>query len=123
MSNHVSRFYSAVSVLAGHGRIKQRLIAAFDQHLSDIDDAELPIAIRQSFADLRSMMSQVAPLNGEGATCASVRKMSVDEADACAHKMIDLYGDIIRFGDDVQEDLPLHMEEAPRVPPFLVKAN
>ena len=123
MSNHVSRFYSAVSVLAGHGRIKQRLIAAFDQHLSDIDDAELPIAIRQSFADLRSMMSQVDPLNGEGPTCASVRKMSVDEADACAHKMIDLYGDIIRYGDDVQEDLPLHMDEAPRVPPFLVKTN
>ena len=123
MSNHVSRFYSAVSVLAGHGRIKQRLIAAFDQHLSDIDDVELPIAIRQSFADLRAMMSQVDPLNGEGPTCASVRKMSVDEADACAHKMIDLYGDIIRYGDDVQEDLPLHMEEAPRVPPFLVKTN
>jgi len=123
MSNHVSRFYSAVSVLAGHGRIKQRLIQAFDQNLSGIESAELPIAVRQSFAELRAMMSQVAPLNGEGATCASVRKMSTEEADACAHKIIDLYGDMIRFGDDAQEMLPLIMDEETRVPPFLVKTN
>jgi hypothetical protein len=123
MSNHVSRFYSAVSVLAGHGHIKQRLIEAFENNLSGIDAAELPIRVRQSFAELRSMMNQVAPLNGEGSTCASVRKMSVGEADVCAHKIIDLFGDMIRYGDDAQEVLPLHMEEPRRVPPFLVKSN
>ncbi len=123
MSNHVSRFYSAVTVLAGHGRIKQRLIDAFEQNLSGIEDAELPKAVRQSFAELRAMMSQVAPLNGEGAIRASVRKMSKQEADACAYKIIDLYGDMIRFGDDIQEMLPLMMDDETRVPPFLVKTN
>ncbi len=81
MSNHVNRFYTAVSVLAGHGHIKQRLIKAYEENLAVINADELPAAIRQPFADLGHMMSGVEPLNGEGAICASVRKMSVDEAN------------------------------------------
>ena len=123
MSNHVNRFYTAVSVLAGHGHIKQRLIQAYEDSLAIIEDDEMPIALRQSFADLRNMMNQVDPLNGEGPICASVRKMSVEEADACARRIIDLYGDMIRFVDSVQENLPLQMQDQPTVPPFLVKAN
>ena len=123
MSNHVNRFYTAVSVLAGHGHIKQRLIQAYEEHLAAIEDAELPLAIKQSFAELRHAMSQVDPLNGEGPICASVRKMSVEEADECAHKIIDLYGDMIRDADNAQAALPLQIEDQPAVPPFLVKAN
>ena len=81
MSNHVNRFYTAVSVLAGHGHIKQRLIQAYEDSLAIIEDDEMPVALRQSFADLRLMMNQVDPLNGEGPICASVRKMSVEDAD------------------------------------------
>ena len=123
MSHHVNRFYSAVSVLAGHGHIKQRLIQAFDENLAAIEDADLPLPINQSFAELRQMMSQVEPSNGEGTTCASVRKMSGEEAHYCAHKIIDLYGDMIRHADDAKETLPLHGQGQPPVPPFLVKAN
>ena len=123
MSNHVNRFYTAVSVLAGHGHIKQRLIQAYEDSLAIIEDDEMPIALRQSFADLRKLMSNVDPLNGEGPICASVRKMSVEEADACARRIIDLYGDMIRFVDSVQENLPLQVQDQPAVPPFLIKAN
>ena len=123
MSNHVNRFYTAVSVLAGHGHIKQRLIQAYEDSLAIIEDDEMPIALRQSFADLRLMMNQVDPLNGEGPICASVRKMSVEEADACARRIIDLYGDMIRFVDSAQDNLPLQTQDQPAVPPFLVKAN
>ncbi len=123
MSHHVDRFYSAVSVLAGHGHIKQRLIQAFDENLAAIEDADLPLSVKQSFAELRQMMSQVEPQNGEGLICASVRKMSVKEADECAHRIIDLYRDTIRYADDAQEVLPFHRENQPQVPPFLVKAN
>ena len=35
MSNHVDRFYATVSVVASHGNIKQRLVAAFEEHLLD----------------------------------------------------------------------------------------
>ena len=122
MSNHAQRFYAAVSVMAGHGNIKQRLIQAYEENLAIIDDHELPIAIRQSFADLRNMLSQVAPLNGEGRIRASVRKMSVIDADACAMKMLEIYGDIIRFEDSAREAMPLTSGEKPSIPPFLVKS-
>jgi hypothetical protein len=32
MSYHVDRFYAAVSVLSGHGHIKQRLIKAYEEN-------------------------------------------------------------------------------------------
>ncbi len=105
MSNHVNRFYAAASVLAGHGHIKQRLVKAYEENLAVIKDDDLPIAVKQSFADLRHMMSRVDPLKGEGPTRASVRKMSVEEADECAHKMIDLYRDMIRYSDNAQKPL------------------
>ena len=61
MSNHVNRFYAAVSVLAGHGRLKQRLVKAYEENLAVIEDEGLPDAVKQSFADLRHMMSRVDP--------------------------------------------------------------
>jgi hypothetical protein len=122
MSNHVDRFYAAVLVLAGHGYIKQRLVRAYEENLGVIKDEELPIAVKQSFADLRHMMSRVDPVKkAEGPIRASVRKMSVAEADECAHRMIDLYRDMLRYSDDAQQPLPAG--DRPAVPPFLVESD
>jgi len=122
MSDHVNRFYAALLVLAGHGRIKQRLVKAYEENLAIIEDEDLPIAVKQSFADLRHMMRRVDPvMKREGRIRASVRKMSVGEADECAHKMIDLYGDMIRYSDNVQE--PLQIVDRPAVPPVSVKSG
>jgi hypothetical protein len=124
MSNHVNRFYTAVSVLAGHGHIKQRLIQAFEDNLAHIDDDTLPSAVREPFAELNDMMKQVEPLNGEGPICASVRKMSIDEAGECARRIIDLYGDMVRFNFSAQDTLALQMEDKTSVvAPILVKTN
>ena len=122
MSDHVDRFEAALTILAGHGHVKQRLIKAWDENLAEIHEDELPIALKQAFADLRHDMSRVSPLNGEGPICASVRKMSLDEASACAARMVSLYGDLVRSGDDVQAALPLTDGDEIRVPPFLVKS-
>ena len=119
MSNHVNCFYAAVLVLAGHGYIKQRLVKAYEENLAVIKDEELPIAVKQSFADLKHMMSRVDPVRREGPIRASIRKMSVEEADECAHKIIDLYRDMIRYSDNAQQPLPIG--DQPAVPPFLVK--
>ena len=121
MTDHVDRFYAALLVLAGHGHVKQRLIRAFEDHLAEIHEDELPIAMRQSFADLRHEMQRVAPLNGEGPICASVRKMSLQEASECAGRIVSLFGEISRYGADGQAALLLGDEEEIRVPPFLVK--
>jgi len=124
MSNHVKKFYTAVSVLAGHGHIKQRLIQAYEDNLAHIEDDMIPASLREPFADLSDLMNQVEPLNGEGPICASVRKMSIDEADACAHRIIDLYAGMIRSADSTQEALPLQIEDRAAVAaPILVKAN
>jgi hypothetical protein len=123
MSYHVDRFYAAVSVLAGHGHIKQRLIKAYEENLGSISEDELPIALKQAFSDLKHQMNRVSPLNGEGAICASVRKMSVEEAAECAVSVVSLYGEIARLGDSGQHMLALNGQEADVVPPFLVKSN
>ena len=122
MSYHVEHFYTAVSVLTGDGHIKQRLIKAYEENLVEINEDELPISIMQSFADLRRQMHSVTPLNGEGPICASVRKMSFDEASECAASVVTLFGVVSRMQDDTQVALPLNDSEEARVPPFLVKS-
>lgn len=123
MINHVDRFQAAVTVLAGNGHIKQRLIKSYDENLVTIHEDELPIALRQPFADLRAQMHSVKPLNGEGPIRASVRKMSLVEASLCATSIVILYGDMIRMDDKTPRNLPLVETDEGRVPPFLVKSN
>ena len=123
MPYHVDNFFTAVSGLAGHGHIKQRLILAYEDNIESIEEDELPVPVRESFADLRRLMHRVTPTNGEGPICASVRKMSVDEANQCAQIMVDIYGDMIRLNDSGQTTLPLKIDDRPAIPPFLVKSN
>lgn len=122
MTDNVNRFHAALLVLAGHGHIKQRLTKAFEDYLADIHEDELPIELKQSFADLRHDMNKVSPLNGEGPICASVRKMSVMEASEYAGRIVSLFGEISRQRDEAQVDLPLTDGDEARVPPFLVKS-
>lgn len=123
MSHQIASFSAAVSVLAGNGHIKQRLIRAYEENLGHVDEAELPAPVKQPFADLKILMHRVAPLNGEGPICASVRKMSLDEAAHCAQLMVDLYGAVMAHADDGEAPLPLDDREPPTVPPFLVKSG
>ncbi len=67
-------------------------------------------------------MHSVAPLNGEGPICASVRKMSCDEASDCAASLVILFREIARQQDDTQVSLALGDGDEVRVPPFLVKS-
>jgi hypothetical protein len=122
MSNHVDRLYAAVTVVASHGDIKQRLIRAFEEHLAIIEDDELPVAVRPDFVALRNLMSGVEPLNGEGRIRATVRKLSMPEADNCARKMLDIYTDLVKLSDELQDIVPLVKEDQQLVPPFLVKS-
>ncbi len=122
MKKPVDRLNAALNVLAGHGHIKQRLMKAYENHLAEIDEDELPVAMKQSFADLRVLMYQVSPLKGESPVCASVRKMSLQEASECAAQVVGLYGEMSRLRDDTEVRLPLNEDDSSRVPPFLVKS-
>ncbi len=122
MSHHADCFCAALTVLAGHGHIKQRLISAFEEHLRDIEPDALPLAVKETFADLRSRMTGVAPLNGEGEICASVRKMSIVEADACARGVVGIYAELARHHDDDEVSLPLPDADEVQVPAMLLKS-
>ena len=122
MTDHVLRFQAALTVLAGHGHIKQRLIRAYEENLDGIDADELPVATKQAFADFRQSMHRVTPLHGESAVCASVRKMSPEDASECASQVVALFGELARQRQDDPAALPIDDGEPPRVPPFLVKS-
>ena len=68
-------------------------------------------------------MYRVAPLNGEGPICASVRKMSIEEASECAVAVLALYREMVSSTDADAAAMALEGHEREPVPPFLVKSN
>lgn len=123
MTSQIDRLMAAVTVMAGNGHVKQRLIKAYDENLRGIDESELPASGRKLLAELRRLMESVAPLNGEGPIRATVRKMSVHDTDRAAGLMVELLAEVIRHADGRQARLPLKGEEAPAVPRFLAKSH
>jgi hypothetical protein len=100
MSYLAGRFESAVLTLVGDGPVKQRLADAFGENLDDLEETELPEALRGWFADLRAALHRVPPLCGEPCVLATVRKMSVVEADRHASSIVRIYGALVRDGGD-----------------------
>lgn len=82
--------YKATLELAKPSAQKQRLTDAFTRHLLDLPTHEMPGDLRQDFEALRLSMTRVRPLQGESAVAATVRKMSIGEADACAARIVAL---------------------------------
>jgi hypothetical protein len=99
-------FYRAVNELASAAPLKQRLIAAYSNHLQDVSPDELPAAIRSGFLRISGQLTCVSPLRGESAVCATVRKMSNDEAETAAQRIVQLLA-----------DLAVHQEAPVRVKP------
>ena len=122
MTYPVDSFHAAASVLVGHGHIKPRLIKAFEDYLEAIEEDELPEARRKAFVEVQESMHRVAPLNGEGSVCASVRKMSPVEAGDCAITILSIYRDMLRAGDADMPELRLAHDDKQKVPPFLLKS-
>jgi hypothetical protein len=72
--------------------IKQRLVCAYRRHLAAIPADQLPLEVRESYAQMMRSLSGVQPLRGEDAVAASVRKMSNQEADDCAALIVEIFG-------------------------------
>ena len=80
MSYLGKRFEAAVSVLVADGPIKQRLTAAYSEHLDDLESSELPINLRPAFIRLHAALHSVKPIGREPCVKATIRKMSSKEA-------------------------------------------
>lgn len=76
--------------------IKQRLILAYRRHLAALAEDQLPKEVREPFSQVVGMLRGVKPLRGEDAVAASVRKMSIQEADDCACSIVEIFGAICR---------------------------
>lgn len=124
MLDPVDRFFAAVSVMAGDGNVKQRLVQAYEDNLQHIEESALPPDARQPFAELRRRMRSVAPLNGEGPIRATVRKMSPQDAARCGQLMLELLAVLIRSAAKGQEArLSKVPQERSPLPSFLVRSG
>jgi hypothetical protein len=72
--------------------IKQRLINAYRRHLNSLPEDQLPNEVRETFGQLMKSLHGVQPQKGEDAVAASVRKMSIQEADDCAAHIVEIFG-------------------------------
>lgn len=88
--------HKATRELARSSALKQRLTDAFARHLLDLSPNELPGELRQDFEALRQSMTRIRPARGECAVAATVRKMSIGEADACAARIVELLDSLHR---------------------------
>jgi hypothetical protein len=96
MSSTWDRFHFATLELVRSSPIKQRLIGAYRRHLSGLTEDQLPREIRKTFVAVMHALEGVRPLPGEDAVSASVRKMSSQEADDCATRIVEIFEHICR---------------------------
>jgi hypothetical protein len=92
------KLHAATLELAKATPIKQRLTCAFSKHLKYIDATQLPLALRCEFLDLLRALEAVTPLPGETPVQATVRKMSAEDADLAAARIVVLFGEVARAG-------------------------
>ncbi|HXI47047.1 MAG TPA: hypothetical protein VNH39_00565 [Steroidobacteraceae bacterium] len=86
------RLHFATLELVRSTPIKQRLVCAYRRHLAALQESEIPIEVRESYGQVIRSLCGVAPLRGEEAVTASVRKMSNQEADDCAAQIVEIFG-------------------------------
>jgi hypothetical protein len=118
------RLHAATLELVKSTALKQRLAIAFSNFLKELDAEELPAELRATFLELCTDLESVRPLPGETAVQATVRKMSPDQAERCAGRIVDLYGDLLRVPSSVTK-LPVRdkREDGPAVVPLLFAAE
>ena len=85
------RFEAAVSTLVAEGSIKDRLTAAYSEHLDDLETGELPQALRTKFEALHTALHTVTPMGKEPCIRATIRKMSRLQAGNHARTIVALY--------------------------------
>jgi uncharacterized protein YecA (UPF0149 family) len=82
--------HKATLELAKPAALKQRLTDAYKRHLIDLPTHDLPSEVRKDLEALHQSMTHLRGQQGECPVVATVRKMSIGEADACAARIVAL---------------------------------
>ena len=82
--------HKATLELAKPTALKQRLTDAYKRHLIDLPPNDLPTEVRKDFEALRQSMTRLRGQQGECPVIATVRKMSIGDAVACAARIVAL---------------------------------
>jgi hypothetical protein len=96
MSTTFEQLEGATLSLARSGAIKDRLADAYRNHLALVNDEELPEGLRAEFRACHAALTRERPQRGEDAVRATVRKMSVHEADELAASVVRLFAAVVR---------------------------
>jgi hypothetical protein len=85
------KFHEALRALIGAAPQRKRLEHAYLDHLSDLQDAELPISQQTKFVQLRDTLTHGEQLDAEIA----IEAMSDDEVAEAARQILTLYDGIL----------------------------
>jgi len=86
------KFQGATLSLARSGALKDRLTDAYRNHLSRVDETDLPKELREDFRSFSHTVTRERPLvRGDDAFRATIRKMSNDEAEDAATRVVKIF--------------------------------
>jgi hypothetical protein len=113
MSTTWEQLEGAVLTLARSGTIKERLADAFRNHLAHLSADALPESLRADLQACHDVLTRERPLRGEDAVRATVRKMSNEEADEVACRVVRLFGAMTH---ELQHELQPAVHAVPALP-------
>ena len=96
-SSLTHKLETAVTILIGHGALKDRLALAYGDCLEQLDEHDLPEEVQDDFAQLTQAMHRARALPGDSIVRASIRKLSNEEAQRYAALVVRIYG--LRMAD------------------------
>ncbi len=102
------KFRAAAILLARSGTLKERLHAAYRCELADLDVEALPDEVRIDFVELRAALTRERPMRGEDSLTATIRKLSTQDADEIASRLIDIFARL----SGVEVTLPVRIQSA-----------
>jgi hypothetical protein len=123
MANAWECFHSATLELVRSSPIKQRLVGAYQRHLVEIKEEQLPRELRETFSQVMRSLRGVRPQPGEDEVTASVRKMSSVEADECATLIVEMFGLISGFSQASNRPVASVVALHPEVPAMIAAVS
>jgi len=101
------KLHAAALELSKGSPLKQRLIVTFSKHLTQLEAGDLPVSMRTELRTLLEAFEAVAPLRGESAVQSTVRKMSNEQAEELAARVVTLFGHVARLSSPRSVEDPL----------------